>query len=201
MTKETAIKLLNQNVSSQNLVRHCLAVGYSLGAIYDYLKTNPSTGSGWKNDSPDNKEVWEILGFLHDSDWELTKDTIDRHTLLLLDWLEKEGVKKTDPIYLAIQSHNNKVTKLREPQTQMEWALECVDELTGFIVAVAMVKGKSLQNVEVASIKKRFKEKAFAAAVNRQQITQVAEKINIPVDVFVEITLNAMKNNAQELGL
>lgn len=196
MNKETALKILNQNIINQNLVRHCLAVGYSLGAIYDYLKV-----SNWKSDSPENKETWEILGFLHDADWEKTKDNINSHTLVTLGWLTKNGVSTNDPLYLAIQSHNNKITNLREPQTQMELALECVDELTGFIVAVAMVKGKSLQNVEVSSVTKRFKEKSFAAAVHREQITQVENLLNIPVDTFVKITLDAMKANFQELGL
>lgn len=196
MTKEKAIEILKTNVKNENLVRHNLAVGYSLGAIYDYLKVN-----NWKNDSSDNKEIWEILGFIHDSDWELTKDDIHSHTLMTLEWVEKEGLSKEDPIYKALQSHNTKRTNLKEVETQMEWALECVDELTGFIVAVAMVKGKLLANVEVNSVIKRFKEKAFAAAVHREQITQVTEKLNIPIEKFVEITLDVMKNHSVELGL
>lgn len=196
MNKETVLKILNQNITNQNLVRHCLAVGYALGAIYEYLKQH-----NWLGDSPDSKEVWEVLGFLHDADWEKTKDDINSHTLVTLGWLSENKIESNDPLYLAIQSHNNKITKQREPQTQMELALECVDELTGFIVAVAMVKGKSLQNVEVSSVTKRFKEKSFAAAVHREQITQVETFLNIPIDTFVQITLNAMKENSQELGL
>ena len=196
MNKNKAIELLKANVKNENLVRHNLAVGYSLGSIYDYLKAN-----NWKNDSPDSKDTWEILGFVHDSDWELTKDDITKHTLMTLDWLKSEGVLETDPLYLAISSHNTKRTNLKDVESQMEWALECVDELTGFVVAVAMVKGKLLANVEVSSVIKRFKEKAFAAAVHREQITQVAEKLEIPIEKFVEITLTTMQNHSNELGM
>lgn len=202
MTKEQATKILNDNMQNTNLRRHCAGVGFAMAGIYDFLKSNPSTGSGWKNDSPDNRETWEVLGILHDSDYELTKDNWNKHTLLTLQWLEQAGVTKTDPLYLAIQSHNNKITNLRDPQTQMEWALECVDELTGFIVAVALVKpDKKLNSVELSSITKKWKQKAFAPGVHREQIEQCEEKIGIPLNTFIEVTLKAMQQHSDELGL
>lgn len=198
MNKQKALQILNKNMSNVNLKRHCLAVGYAMGAIYNYLKENKK----FNGDSPDNQEIWEALGILHDSDYELTKDNWSKHTLLTLDWLQQNGVDESDPLYLAVQSHNNKVTNLRNPQTQMEWALECVDELTGFIVAVALVKPqKNLASVDLKSIKKKWKQKAFAAGVIREQIEQVEEKLNIPLDEFIKLTLKAMQNNNEELGL
>lgn len=197
MNKQKALEILHANMQNKNLRRHCYGVGFALAGIYDYLKEN-----NWKGDSPDNKETWEVLGILHDSDYELTKDDWSEHTLKTLEWLKAEGVSETDPLYLAEMSHNNKITGLREPQTQMEWALECCDELTGFIVAIALIRPeKNLSSVEVKSVKKKFKQKAFAAAVEREQIAQCEERLGISLDDFIAVVLKSMQENAGELGL
>lgn len=197
MNKQQAIQILEKNMQNTNLRRHCAGVGFAMAGIYEYLKAN-----NWKKDSPDNVETWEVLGILHDSDYEITKDNWNKHTLLTLDWLEQEGIEKSDPLYLAIQSHNNKITNLRDPQTQMEWALECVDELTGFIVAVALVRpDKKLNSVKLSSITKKWKQKAFAPGVHREQIEQCIEKLGIPLETFIQITLKSMQDRSEELGL
>jgi predicted hydrolase (HD superfamily) len=198
MNKQTALELLHKHMENTNLRRHCYAVGFAMGAIYDYLKEN----NLFNNDSPDNKEMWEILGIIHDSDYEQTKDNWSKHTLLTLEWIKEAGVDEEDPLYLAVQSHNNKVTSLRDPETQMEWALECVDELTGFIVAVALVRpDKKLSAVKVSSVKKKWGQKAFAAGVEREQIEQCEEKLGIKLDDFIQLTLKVMQDNSKELGL
>ena len=197
MNKITALDILHANMHNQNLRRHCYGVATALGGIYDYLKeTNKFNG-----DSPDSKEAWEVFGIIHDSDYELTKNDHEKHTLITMEWLIEKGVDKTDPLYLGMMSHNNKITKLREPQTQMEWALECADELSGFIVAVALVKGGKISDVDVSSVQKKWKQKAFAAAVDRSQTEQVQEKLGIELEKFMEVVLNAMKANKEELGL
>ena len=84
----------------------------------------------------------------------------------------------------------------------MEWALECVDELTGFIVAVTLVRpDKKLESVSVESVLKKWKTKEFAKAVNRDQIAQCEEKLKIPLNEFIQITLTAMQEHHEELGL
>jgi predicted hydrolase (HD superfamily) len=83
----------------------------------------------------------------------------------------------------------------------MEWALECCDELSGFIVAVSLVKGGKISDVDVSSVQKKWKQKAFAAAVDRSQTEQVQEKLGIELEKFMEVVLNAMKANKEELGL
>jgi predicted hydrolase (HD superfamily) len=103
---------------------------------------------------------------------------------------------------LALKSHNNHMTKLRNPETLLEWTLESCDELTGFIVAVTLVMpDKKLAVIDVDRVLKKFKQKEFARAVDRTQIASCEEKVKVPLQKFVEITLNAMKNNAEELGL
>lgn len=196
MTKDRALEILHEHMQNENLRRHCYAVGYAMGGIYDYLES--------KNElDPKNqdKETWEALGILHDSDYELTKDDWSRHTLLTLNWLEEEGIEKADPLYKAIQSHNNKVTNLRKPETQMEWALETCDELTGFIVACALVKDKKLLSVTLDTIKKKWKQKAFAKGVERGQVEQCEEKLGIKLDEFIKIVLKSMQDESDRLGL
>lgn len=197
MNKTQAIKLLHEHMQNSNLRRHCYGVSYAMGGIYDYLESKKML----KNEEP-VKEVWEILGILHDSDYEITKDDWRRHTLETLKWLDEEGINKDDPLYKAIQSHNTKITHLREPETQMEWALECCDELTGFIVACTLVlPDKKLSSLNVESVLKKWKQPAFARAVDRAQIEQCEDKLKIPLKDFIEIVLQAMQKNSSELGL
>jgi len=194
LDKEIALELLHKNMQNMNLRRHCYAVGKVLIALRDYY-----VSQGRKVGTLSYEE-WEIIGILHDSDWEITNNKPEVHTIMLLDWLsEYETPKEMLDVF---RSHNNKVTKLREPQTLLEWTLECVDELTGFIVAVALIRpSKKLSDVDVESVLKKFKQKEFARAVHREQITQCAEKLNIPVEKFVEITLSAMQEESDLLGL
>ncbi|OGC51858.1 hypothetical protein A2982_03985 [candidate division WWE3 bacterium RIFCSPLOWO2_01_FULL_39_13] len=197
MTKQRAIEILEQNMKSSNLRNHCKAVGFMMGGVYDFLSSNVKL-----EESDPSKEVWETVGILHDSDYELTKDDHEKHTLVALEWLNKEGLSKDDPIYLAIMSHNNGITGLRSPQTQVEWALECGDDLTGFIIAVALVHpDKKLANVTMESVMKKWSQKAFAPGVHRERVEMCEEKIGIPLKDFVEITLKAMQEHAKELGL
>jgi len=148
-----------------------------------------------------NPDEWEVLGILHDADWEETKDTPDEHTIHELAWLKDLGM--TDgPIVHALKSHNNKHTHLKELEGKMEWSLETCDELTGFIVAVALVRpDKRLETVSVHSIMKKWKTKEFAKGVIREQIAQCEEKLGIPLNDFIQIALSSMQNIHEELGL
>ena len=187
VSKEKAKELLHAHTKNENLRRHMYAVGFAMRALAEKLGGDPDT--------------WETLGLLHDADWEETKDHEEEHTKHTLAWLKELGV--TDgPIVHAIMSHNRKRTKLAELDGLMEWSLETVDELTGFIVAVALVRpDKTLATVEVSSVKKKWKNKEFAAAVEREQIAQCEEKLGIPLDEFIALTLNAMQLHHEELGL
>lgn len=196
MTKQRAFEILKEHVKDIRLVRHNIAVSFAMGAIYDYLREKKLL-----EEDGINKETWETVGLLHDSDYEYTKEDHLKHTLLTLEWLEKEGVSKDDPMYKTIASHNTKRTNLKPVESQMEWALECVDELTGFIVACALVKDKKLSNVTVDTIKKKWKDPTFAKGVIRKQVEQCEEKLNIPLDMFYEITLCTMVAHSSELGL
>ncbi len=187
MTRDQAITLLHAHMQNQNLRRHCYAVGFALRALAEKLNGDPNE--------------WEVLGILHDADWEETKDTPEKHTVKTLAWLKELGIAE-GPLVHAFMSHNTKHTHLAELEGNMEWALECVDELTGFIVAVTLVRpDKKLESVSVESVLKKWKTKEFAKAVNRDQIAQCEEKIKIHLHEFIQITLTAMQDHHKELGL
>lgn len=187
ISKTMAMDLLHQHTKNENLRRHMYAVGFAMRALAEKLGGDPDT--------------WEALGLLHDADWEETKDKPDEHTKRTLAWLADAGIT-TGPIVHAMKSHNRKFTDLAELEGQMEWALETVDELTGFIVAVALMRpDKKLESVELSSIMKKWKNKAFAAAVEREQIAQCEEKLGIPLAEFIGLTLKAMQDNHEALGL
>ena len=187
ITKQQATQLLHEHTKNQNLRRHMYAVGFAMRALAERLGGDP--------------DVWETLGLLHDADWEETKDNPKQHTKNTLSWLKDLG--ETEGLIVhALMSHNRKHTGLAQLEGNMEWALETVDELTGFIVAVALVRpDKKLETVGVESVLKKWKTKEFAAAVDRSQIAQCEEKLGILLPEFVAITLKAMQEHHVELGL
>lgn len=187
VTKDQALTLLHEHTKTTNLRRHMYAVGVMMRALAAKLGGDP--------------DEWEILGLLHDADWEETKETPDQHTKKTLEWLKVAGT--TDgPIIHALMSHNTRYTHLAELEGKMEWALETCDELTGFIVAVALVRPeKKLATVAVESVLKKWKNKEFARAVDRNQIAQCEEKLGIPLADFIQIALSAMQTHHEELGL
>jgi hypothetical protein len=151
--------------------------------------------------NPIDVEKWGILGLLHDGDYEMTKETRERHTLQMIEWLDDLG-ETDEELIKALKSHNYAHTGHNPPDTLMEWSLFCCDELTGFIVAVALVRpDKKLSSVDVDSVIKKFGNKEFAKAVNRVDIYMCEEKLGIPLREFVEITRSAMQGIASEIGL
>jgi len=205
LTLESSRDLLHTHMQNQNLRRHCYAVGHTLRAFHDYYSGDLGQSAVSKFASVGGLgsltvDQWEIVGTLHDCDWEITTNEPDKHTVLLLEWLK--DYECPQELLQVFQSHNNKHTNLREPKTLLEWTLECCDELTGFIVAVTLVRPeKKLEFVDTSNVLKKFKQKEFARAVDRSQISQCDEKLGVPLEKFIDITLNAMKQHSEDLGL
>ncbi len=189
MTKEQAIELLHKNMQNANLRRHCYAVGVTMKFL--------SARLGEK----ENQEKWEIAGILHDADWEKTGTTPEEHTKHTVAWIK--DIAPDQELENAVLAHGwGYVEGNPEPKTKMEWALYCCDELTGLIVATTLVRPeKLLAHVTVDSVLNKWKQRAFAAGVNREQIAQCESKLDIPVKEFIEITLKAMQSIAPDLGL
>lgn len=184
ITKDKALSILHENIKNANLRKHHYGVAAAMKGLAIELGGEP--------------EVWEIVGLLHDADYEKTKDKMELHTILLAEILVKEDVG--DEIIRAIQSHAYEYTG-KKPQTKMEYALLSCDDLTGLIVAVALVRPGKLAGVTVKSVMKKFGSKSFAAGADRDKIKRCEEDLNIPLEDFIGLVLKAMQQEKDLLGL
>jgi len=174
-------------MQNQNLRRHCYAVEAVMKALAKRFKADV--------------EKWGIIGLLHDGDYEKTKDKPEKHTILMAEWLKEMG-ETDEEVLSAILSHNYAHTGENPPKNELEWSLYCCDELTGFIVAIALVKpDKKLASVTVDSVLKKWNQKAFAAGVKREQIEECKNRLGIPLEDFIQVALTAMQAISEDLGL
>lgn len=184
ITKERAMEILHENIQNTNLRKHHYGVAAAMRKLAEELNGDPG--------------AWEIVGLLHDADYEKTKDRMEQHTLLLAEILEDEDVG--EELIRSIQSHATEYTGVH-PSSLMDYALLCCDDLTGLIVAVALVHPEKIAAVTVDSVLKKFKSKAFAASVNREKILKCEIKLDIPLERFIGLVLEAMQDEADLLGL
>ena len=196
ITRQQALEILHQHMKNQNLRRHCYAVDVVMRGLAKYFSNKDRSA-----DAEAMADKWGIAGLLHDADYEETKNDPSKHVVTVVSWLEKLDIDKN--IINAIYAHGWKFVKsCPEPKNKMEWSLYCCDELTGLIVAVALVRpDKKLSSVTVESVMKKWDVKAFAAGVNREQIKMCEEKLDTPPSQFITISLSAMQGIASELGL
>lgn len=145
---------------------------------------------------PDNEEFWGIVGLLHDLDWEEFPE-LEVHTLKAEPWLKEAG--GSDELIHAIQSHNFAADSCPAPELFMEKVLYAVDELTGLIgAAIIMRPSKSVMDFEVKSLKKKFKDKRFAAGCSRDIIREGAEMCGWELDELFARTIAAMQSFAPD---
>ena len=183
ISRENALKLLNDNIQNINMIKHCLASEVVLRAVANRLEANP--------------EEWGLAGLLHDIDVEITNANPLKHGPYAAGMLD--GLVSAEAID-AIVMHNEMATG-KERTTVFQHALAAGETITGLIMATAMVyPDKKLASVKTKSITKRMKEKAFAASVKRENILE-CELIGIPIQEFAEIALTAMQGISDELGL
>ncbi len=182
-TRDEAMALLREFTKNENLVKHGLAVEAAMRA--------------YARKFGEDEDEWGIVGLIHDFDYERWPNAPD-HPLKGAEILKERGWP--EHLIRAVKSHAEYLGIPRE--TPMEKALFAVDELTGFIVAVALVRpSKSIMDVKVSSVKKKFKAKAFAAGVNREDIFMGAQELGVDIDEHIQTVLEAMQGIAQELGL
>jgi len=183
-----ALVTLHEWVQSESLRKHCYAVA-------DSMKHFAQLGS-------ENADLWEAVGLLHDMDYErhpnLERSSTEGHPFVGVAWLREHGW--SEEICRAILSHADYSGVSRE--TPLEKTLYAVDELSGFVIAVARVRpSKSIHEVEVAAVQKKMKDKAFARAVNREDIVRGAEELGMPLDQVIAEVITALKSDAERLGL
>ena len=184
LTRQQAYEKLQEMIKNKNLIKHCLAVEAAMLSYADYFDINDEK----------EREKWAVAGILHDADWEKYPE---KHPQVIVDWLKEQDAP--EDIVNAVEAHGFEFGV--EPKTLMAKVLRTVDELTGLIVAVALVKGRNLDNVSVKTVLKKWKDKRFAAGVKREGIEKGAKEIGVPLEKHIEIVLEGMKKIKDKLGL
>jgi putative nucleotidyltransferase with HDIG domain len=186
MQREQAWSIVEEFTESITLKRHMLAVEVAMRAYAPRFGGDP--------------ELWGTVGLVHDFDYEQNPGIdAEGHPIVGGRILKERGV--SEEIVRAVLAHSEATTGIK-PESDMEKTLVAVDELTGFIVAVALVRpSKSVLDVKPKSIRKKWKSAAFAAAVDRQEIEHAAEALGVPLNEHIQIVLDAMKEHAKILGL
>jgi putative nucleotidyltransferase with HDIG domain len=185
---QQALNVLHDWVKSESLRKHCYAVADSM--------------KYFAQQRGEDADLWEAVGLLHDMDYEkhpnLERSATKGHPFVGVAWLREHGWN--EGVCRAILSHADYSGVV--PETNLEKTLRAVDELSGFVVAVALVRPtKSIHDVDLAAVKKKMKDKAFARAVNREEIVHGAEQLGMPLDEVITHVIAALKADADRLGL
>jgi len=176
MNKEEALKLVKENITNKNLVKHCLAVEAGMRALARKFG--------------EVEERWALVGLLHDLDYDKTKDNPEKHGFITMELLADKGLE--EDILYAIKAHPGHFPR----ESLMDKALYALDPLTGLIVAAALMHpSKKLKGVDCDFVMRRFNEKSFARGANREEIRS-CEEMGIALDEFVDVS----QGNAGNLG-
>jgi putative nucleotidyltransferase with HDIG domain len=188
MLTTRALTVLHDWVKSESLRKHCYAVADSMRHFAQKQGADP--------------DLWETVGLLHDMDYErhpnLERSSSEGHPFVAAAWLREQGW--SEDVCRAVLSHADYSGV--ERQTPLEKTLCAVDELSGFVIAVARVRpSKSIAEVDVAAVRKKMKDKAFARAVNREDIIRGAEELGMPLEELIAEVIAALQADAERLGL
>lgn len=182
MNRDDAWDLMCDWTESESLRKHMLAVETAMRA--------------YAREFGEDEEKWSITGILHDMDYE-KHPTPDEHPMVAVRELESRGYP--EDVLEAIKGHAEYLDVPRE--TLMAKALYAVDELSGFITACALVRPEGLEGLKAKSVKKKMKQKSFAASVNREDIVRGAKELGVELNEHIEFVAAAMRENADALGL
>ena len=182
-TREDAWNLLCEYTKSDSLIRHGLAV--------EQVMRKMAQKYG------EDEELWAMTGLLHDFDYE-KYPTMEEHPYVGNKILKEKGYP--EELTTAIMGHANYTGVLRE--SLMAKALYAADEISGFMFAVTYVRpSKSIHDVKVKSVKKKLKQKSFAASVNREEVYEGPEELDVTLDEHIQFIIDALKEKAEDLGL
>lgn len=179
-----------------NIFYHSLALEACMLGLYDYFKQNNLLDSG-----EPSRDEWGMAGLIHDIDY--AGDTKENHPSKTREVLAKYDLEISDTLDRIIKAHASHTGI--HPKNKAQWCIRCADSLTGLIVAVALVyPSKKLVDVKLSSVLKRFlKEPRFAAGTRRDEVIlcQDSDKLNLPLEKFIEICLDSMRKIASEIKL
>jgi putative nucleotidyltransferase with HDIG domain len=182
-TREQALDLFKKYNKSDALLKHALSVEAVMRHFAELNSEDP--------------EKWGVIGLIHDIDYEMYPD---EHCAKAREILEQEGIPE-DYIH-AVQSHGYQLCCDVEPTEKMELVLYTIDELTGLITATALMRpSRSILDLETKSVKKKWKQKSFAAGVNREVIEGGAAKLGLDMDYILGETIKGMQKVAEEIDL
>lgn len=181
--RQSALTLLAEQKTPPSLLQHALASEAIMRALAQHFG--------------ENEELWGLTGLLHDLDYPATAENAARHGL---DTAEMLAGQLPDEALTAIRAHNAEMNGTAGPASRFDYALRCGETVTGLISAAALMRPTGMEGMEVKSIKKKMKDKAFAASVCRDNIRQCAEA-GLELDAFLALSIEAMRVHAAELGL
>ncbi len=182
INREEALALVQAHTTEAFLLQHALASEAVLAALATHLQEDAS--------------LWGITGLLHDVDYAQTAHTPEKHGLIACELLQD---KLPDQALQAIKAHNGEMNG-HTPQSSLDFALRCGESVTGLVVTAALVRPTGITGMEAKSLKKKMKDKAFAASVSRENIKE-CEKIGLDLDTFLKLSIAAMAEKAELLQL
>ncbi len=179
LTRDQAIQQLQAWTTNPSLLTHARSVEIVMRAAASKFGGDP--------------EVWGVTGLLHDADYDQWPE---EHPKRIVDWLREKGEEE---IAYAVSFHQTAWNL--PPKTTMDKALLACDELTGFIIACCLVRPEGIATLEPKSVKKKLKDKAFAAKVDRDIIRSSVELLGVDMDAHIQFVIDALKPHAEELGI
>lgn len=183
-SREEALELFKKHNQSDSLLRHALSVEATMKHFAELL-------------GEEDIEKWTVVGLIHDLDYEKYPD---EHCVKVRELLEEENYP--EDYIKAVESHGYKICSDVEPTEKMEKVLYAIDELTGLITAVALLRpSKSLFDLKPKSVTKKWKDKSFAAGVDREIIQRGIDMLGMERKEVIEETINGMRKVADEIGL
>lgn len=182
ISREEALELLHEHLSEKNLIKHSLESEAVLRSL--------------AREKGQDEDLWGLAGLLHDLDYSSIGDTPEKHGLVGAEMLE--GKLPEDALH-AIRAHNGEMTGVA-PETDFDFALRCGETVTGLIHTAALVRPTRMEGMKAKSLKKKMKDKAFAASVNRNNIKE-CDKIGLELGAFLTLAIGAVAGIADQVGL
>ena len=180
LTLERAKEILRKHTTEEHLFTHAAAVSAVMGALAEHFG--------------EDKEHWQAIGYLHDVDFEKFPE---EHCLHVRELLEPEGVDAADIDTIISHAYGLHPVSVK-PETNCQKSLFAVDELTGIVHAYSLMRPEKFDGMNVKSLKKKFKDKRFAAKCNREVITRGAEDLGMPLDELMALCIKGMSEHADE---
>lgn len=184
LERSDAFTILKEHIKNENLIKHCIATEAIMKSLAGRFNKDEA--------------LWGTTGLIHDLDLEITQGSLEKHALTTVEMLKEHDFPKE--AIDAILAHNGDILNI-EHKTDFDYALTAAETITGLIVATALVyPDKKIKSVKPKSVRKRMKEKLFAKSVNRDSI-MLCEKLGLSLDEFIVLSLDAMCEIDNELGL